>query len=324
MTWNPLSGIFVTRGNRAENYAKLNASRLVRDSQGRLRPRLGARAVRCGGRGRVRLQRGAARTSGPGLPARVAHPAQGPRRARAGLRSALRAGAIAARVAEHRPAGLAARAGIQRSTSRAAARGRARPAGRGQHRHFRIQSPVAVGWGARARLGAAAGSLVREVHRPAAAQGLARAARLRADRRSLRLLRPAVLPAAVARALQLHGEGGRPLVADLRRRLRRSSDQAQCGRAPSHAGMARQTRRQKSAGSGDAEAKRTACRKARAALTSCAFTRTVPARATRVPADGGRGSKWVRTRRNFSAAKSIHTTIAWSLRRWVWGQGWRM
>src|SRR5881628_2527368 len=29
--------------------------------------------------------------------------------------------------------------------------------GRGQHRHFRIQSPVAVGCGARARLGAAAG-----------------------------------------------------------------------------------------------------------------------------------------------------------------------
>src|SRR5712691_10155498 len=120
MTLNSLWGIFLLGGADppvsvgilcVASLSKLNASRLVRDSQGLLCARLGARAIRRSGRGCVRLQRGAAWASGPGLPARVAHPAQGPSRARTGLRAALRAGATAARLAKHRPAGPAARAG---------------------------------------------------------------------------------------------------------------------------------------------------------------------------------------------------------------------
>src|SRR6266851_2253339 len=135
MTLSSLGGIFLLGGANppgsvgilcVASLSKLNASRLVRDSQGLLCPRLGARTIRRGGRGCVRLQRGAARASWLGLPARVAHPAQGPRRARTGLQPALRAGATAAHLAKHRPAGPAPRAGIQRSTSRDPALGRAR------------------------------------------------------------------------------------------------------------------------------------------------------------------------------------------------------
>ncbi len=85
--------------------------------------------------------------------------------------------------------------------------------------------------------------------------------------------------------------------------------------APGHAGMARQTRRQKSAGSGDAEAKRTACRKARAALKSCAFTRTVPARAILGREAGAPFCKWTVRKKSCSAANGRRPTIAWSLRR---------
>src|SRR6267143_1372985 len=323
MTLNSLWGIFLLGGGDppknkrilcVASLSKLNASRLVRDSQGLLRARLGARTIRRRGRGCVRLQRGAARASGLGLPARVAHPAQDPRRARTGLRPALRAGATAARLTKHRPLGPAARAGIQLSTSCDPARGRARAHARRQHRHFRIQSPVAVGRGARARPGAKASSLVREVHRSAAVEGLARAARLRAHRRTFRLLRPALFSRALARAFRLHGEGGRPLVADLRRGLCGSRVQAQPRRAAGPAGMARQARREESPGSGDAEAKRTACRKTRTALTRSWFvsTPTGPARATPGGEAGAPFCRWAVRKGSYSAVSRRRPTIAWS------------
>src|SRR6266496_3749922 len=224
MTLNLFSGMVA---ERAAGDEKVNASRLVRDAQGLVRARLGAQAVRRGGRGRVRLQ--------PALP---------------------------------------------------------------------------VGRGARAALGTAASPLVRKVHRLAAAQGLALAARIRAERRALRLLRAALFPR--ARALRLHGEGGRPLVADLRRRLRRSRGETRRRDAPGDPELARQARPQEGTGSGDAAGKRTACRKARAALKSSVFIRTVPARATRALADGVRWSKRAGTIGNFSVANPIPPTTVWS------------
>src|SRR5689334_7363968 len=135
---------------------------------------------------------------------------------------------------------------------------------------------------------------MRKVHRPGAAQGLARAPRLRAERRALRLLRAAVLPEALARALRLHGEGGRALVADLRRRLRGARGEARRRHAPRDAELAGQARPEKGPRSGRAAGKRTACGKARAALkwfgsTPTAHARAIPAPEAGAPSCGPRG-----------------------------------
>jgi SAM-dependent methyltransferase len=88
---------------------------------------------------------------------------------------------------------------------------------------------------------------------PVAAQGLAHAARLRRDRRAARRLRAAVRERALAQALRVLREGGRPLVADRRRRVlpardqegrRHARDRARLGapRAPQEGARARRAR----------------------------------------------------------------------------------
>src|SRR5215831_7180663 len=311
MTWS-VSGMAVATEGVSSDRAELNASRLVRNSQGRLRPRLGEEAVRRRGGRRVRVQRGPDRASGPRLPPRVAHSPQGLRGGRAGLRAEVRPDAVAARLAEHRPARAASRARVLRQSARDPARGGARADARGQRSDFRIQSAFAVGRGARTGLAAAPLPRVREVHRIAAAEGLAVAARLRAERRALRLLRAAILPAAMARALRLHGEGGRALVADLRQRVRRARGEARRRHAPGDAELARQAGTSENAAACHPAGERAARREARAWLRWSGSTPTARARAIPALGAGAQSSGRVGRSASFTAASGRRRTIAWS------------
>src|SRR5262249_25780453 len=188
----------------------------------------------------------------------------------------------------------------------------ARADARGQRCDLRIQSAFAVGRRARSGVAAAPLPRVRKVHRVAAAEGLACAARLRAQRRPLWLLRAAILPAAMARALRLYGEGGRALVADLRQRVRGARGEARRRHAPGDAQLARQAGASENAAGCHPAGERAARREARAWLTWSGSTPTARARAIPAREAGVRSSGSPAPTRSSTAASGRRRTTAWS------------
>src|SRR5690606_6905323 len=85
-------------------------------------------------------------------------------------------------------------------------------------------------------------------HRPAAAARLVETAQLRARRGALRLLPAAVPHAEMAGSHAIHGGGGRPLVADLRRAVLRLGGQAGARHAPDRSGVAARESRARAGG----------------------------------------------------------------------------
>ena len=171
---------------------------------------------------------------------RTAFP-QGFRSASSRGRGCRRAAAASLRLAEHRPCRAASRAGVPRHPHRIL---------REAERVLMPEGSIIISgfnplslWGASRLFGRAATSRPgTALHRPVAPARLAAPARVRAQWRPLRLLCAAVREHALARALALHGKGGRPLVADRRRRVRGARGEAHGRHAPGQAELERPRR----------------------------------------------------------------------------------